>query len=483
MRCPVYVFYLMHHDPEQRLPLFEAFRTAFFEHSSGVEHCSVVVLVRDPSPAFADTLPWLHVRLPPYEKGFDLGAYRFGMLAMRPVDEPDYDPVCVFLNSYARPLRAGWLGALVATASREDVGIAGATGSHESPLTADGYQGFPPFPNPHVRTNAFAMRASVFRRLDWPTIEQKVDANRFECGPLSITQQVQAMNLKAFVVEQGHIVDVVFPNSFRTPNQKDNLLVSDNRTEQYEKAPPRERAALEKRTWGKALTDVPPESRKLEYPQRAVVNAFHQLYYDECRCFHEISWMGVPMQKYPNDLMVYQEIIFRCRPDVILETGTNNGASAHFLATMLALCEVATERASMRAYRVATVDIEHLPKPMMRGDIMYIQSSSTASGTLRRMSEAAEGAQTMVVLDSDHAEAHVYRELELYAPLVSVGQYLIVEDTNVNGHPVNVAHGPGPWEAVTRFLETDLGRCFDVDRSCEKLLLTANPRGYLKRVR
>jgi cephalosporin hydroxylase len=95
------------------------------------------------------------------------------------------------------------------------------------------------------------------------------------------------------------------------------------------------------------------------------------------------------------------------------------------------------------------------------------------------MRAAAEGKPTMVVLDSDHSAAHVLAELRAYAPLVTPGCYLIVEDGNVNGHPVEPSFGPGPWEATKQFLAES--NVFDVDREREKYLLTFNPTGYLRR--
>ena len=85
----------------------------------------------------------------------------------------------------------------------------------------------------------------------------------------------------------------------------------------------------------------------------------------------------------------------------------------------------------------------------------------------------------MVILDSDHSRDHVLRELELYAPFVTRGCYLVVEDTNVNGHPVVPGFGPGPMEAVTAFLRTAAD--FTVDHAREKFMLTFNPSGYLRR--
>jgi hypothetical protein len=86
----------------------------------------------------------------------------------------------------------------------------------------------------------------------------------------------------------------------------------------------------------------------------------------------------------------------------------------------------------------------------------------------------------IVILDSDHSKEHVLRELMIYSELVSTGSYIIVEDTNMNGHPVAAHSGPGPMEAVSEFLKQN--RRFRIDRSREKFLMTFNPMGYLRRV-
>ena len=92
-----------------------------------------------------------------------------------------------------------------------------------------------------------------------------------------------------------------------------------------------------------------------------------------------------------------------------------------------------------------------------------------------------QGNHLLVLLDSDHSREHVLDELRAYSPLVTPGSYVIVEDTNLNGHPVWPDFGPGPMEAVDIFLsESD---DFVIDTSREKFYLTWNPRGYLKRVK
>ena len=87
----------------------------------------------------------------------------------------------------------------------------------------------------------------------------------------------------------------------------------------------------------------------------------------------------------------------------------------------------------------------------------------------------------MVILDSDHRKPHVLAELRAYAPLVTVGSYLIVQDTDVNGHPVLAGFGPGPMEALVEFLQTD--DRFRSDPAQERLLFTMHPKGYLERVK
>ena len=214
-----------------------------------------------------------------------------------------------------------------------------------------------------------------------------------------------------------------------------------------------------------------PPPRVLEERQRRVVDAFHRLYYDRHETtWTSTSWLGTTVLKCPLDLWNYQEILVETRPDLIIETGTHLGGSALYLA---GICDL------IGSGRIVTVDVEDRPRPV-HGRITYLEGSSTSEEVLERVTELAQDAErVMVILDSDHSRDHVFRELELYAPLVSKGCYLVVEDTNVNGHPVAPGFGPGPMEAVEAFLATTGD--FEVDRAREKLLLTFNPGGYLRR--
>ena len=203
------------------------------------------------------------------------------------------------------------------------------------------------------------------------------------------------------------------------------------------------------------------------------VQDFHRLYYDSRETtWANTRWLGVPAQKCPFDLWVYQEILHEVRPDLIVETGTAEGGSALFLASV---CDL------LRNGRVVTIDVWDKADRPRHERISYINGSSTDPAIVERVKKLVRrDDRVLVVLDSDHSKAHVLAELRAYAGLVAVGSYVIVEDTNVNGHPVLPDFGPGPREAVEDFLHGQSE--FVVDRSREKLLMTFNPMGYLKRV-
>jgi cephalosporin hydroxylase len=202
------------------------------------------------------------------------------------------------------------------------------------------------------------------------------------------------------------------------------------------------------------------------------VASFHRLYYYENnRTWSNTTWLGVRVFKCPLDLWIYQELIGRIRPDLIVETGTAAGGSALYLASCLDL---------VGNGRVLTVDLVDLPDRPKHDRITYVTGSSVSDEALAAVSAAAASAETvMVILDSDHSAAHVVQELRLYAPLVTAGSYLIVEDTNVNGHPILPSFGPGPHEAVETFLAEE--SAFVRDPECEKFFMTFNPGGYLRR--
>jgi cephalosporin hydroxylase len=222
--------------------------------------------------------------------------------------------------------------------------------------------------------------------------------------------------------------------------------------------------ALEPVTWNGGGAEGPGAQE--------IVKRFHDLYCHETgRTWHNTSWLGVPSFKCPLDLWIYQELIFSLRPGAIVETGTARGGTAYFLAS---ICDL------IGGGRVVTVDAVLKTRRPDHPRITYLTGSSIEPATVAAVTEAVHGeTPVLVTLDSAHTHEHVLAEMRAYAPLVSEGSYLIVEDTNINSW--SEGYGPGPLEAVRDFLAED--DRFEVDRSKEKFFLTFNPGGYLRRVR
>ena len=205
-----------------------------------------------------------------------------------------------------------------------------------------------------------------------------------------------------------------------------------------------------------------------------VIAAFHQLYYNSGQWASNTRWMGVPAQKCPLDLWIYQEIIQEIKPDLIIETGTCYGGSALFLSQM---CDL-VGNGKVITIDVKPLDVETRPN---HERLCYRTGSSIDPDVVRSVGASAALARTvMVILDSDHSRDYVVEEMQCYAPFVTRGSYLVVEDTDVNGHPICPDHGPGPAEAVAAFLASHPE--FEVDTSREKFMLTQNPGGYLRRI-
>ena len=214
-------------------------------------------------------------------------------------------------------------------------------------------------------------------------------------------------------------------------------------------------------------------SNKVFLDEGAIINLFHNLYYySSQKTWQNTFWFGLPALKCPLDIWIYQEIIVEVKPDVIIETGTYYGGSALFMAL---ICDV------LRQGEIVTIDIDDKPNKPQHPRIHYLKGSSTSQKIIEHVKGIiGDRKKIMVILDSDHSKDNVLSELHAYCPWVSSGSYLIVEDSNINGHPVRPEWGPGPMEAIDEFLAKNHN--FIVDTSKEKFLLTQNPKGYLKKL-
>ncbi|WP_300156635.1 cephalosporin hydroxylase family protein [Solidesulfovibrio sp.] len=200
---------------------------------------------------------------------------------------------------------------------------------------------------------------------------------------------------------------------------------------------------------------------------------------------YHFEWMGRPIIQFPQDILAMQEIIWRVRPELIIETGIAHGGSLVFYASMLELLGgdrwIVGIDIDIRPHNRAAIEAHPMAKR-----IVLVEGSSIDPAIVARIRDMASGkSPVLVVLDSNHTHEHVLAELRTYAPLVSAGSYLVVFDTLIERMPEsffpNRPWGPGnnPMSAVDTFLaETDR---FAPDAMIEnKLLITVAPKGYLK---
>ncbi len=216
---------------------------------------------------------------------------------------------------------------------------------------------------------------------------------------------------------------------------------------------------------------------------------------------YNFSWLGRPIIQYPQDMVAMQELIWKVKPDLIIETGIAHGGSLIMNASLLAMldyCE-AIENGEMLdptkpKRRVLGIDIDiraHNRKAIeehpMANRIDMIQGSSIAQDIISQVHEYSKNYKKILIsLDSNHTHEHVLAELEAYASLTSKDSYCIVFDTLIEDMPVDM-FASRPWKpsdnpktAVWEYLKTHPE--FEIDKNIQnKLLITVAPDGYLLR--
>lgn len=198
------------------------------------------------------------------------------------------------------------------------------------------------------------------------------------------------------------------------------------------------------------------------------------------------SWLGLPIIQLPADIIATQEAIWKSKPDVIIETGVARGGSLIFYSSLIELIgggKVIGVDVDIRKHNQESIEEHPLSK-----NIILVEGGSTEESTLKQIQKyVTKKSRVMVILDSDHSYSHVFKELELYAPLVTEGCYLVVADT-LAGHwsekeaPKNRSKfwfkGNEPLSAMNDFLSKN--RDFQSDEALNgKLVLSSSPGGYL----
>lgn len=219
------------------------------------------------------------------------------------------------------------------------------------------------------------------------------------------------------------------------------------------------------------------------------------------RYTYHFSCMGRPLIQFPQDMVAVQELVWKIRPDLIIETGIAHGGSLVMSASLLAMLDYCDAIESGKPLdpkttrrRVLGIDIDirshnraAIEAHPMSHRIDMIEGSAIAPEVIAQVREISAGYErVLVLLDSNHTHEHVLAELEAYAPLVSPGSYCIVFDTLIEDMPADMfadrpwGKGNNPKTAVHEYLKRD--DRFEIDRDIEaKIQITVAPDGYLRR--
>ena len=207
---------------------------------------------------------------------------------------------------------------------------------------------------------------------------------------------------------------------------------------------------------------------------------------DKYKYTYNYTWMGRPIIKFPNDMVIQQELMWNCKPDLVIETGIAHGGSIIFTASMMEMMGIDGE--------VVGIDIDIRPHnrreieshPMYKRITMY-EGDSVSEPILTQVRSHLQGkSSVMVILDSLHSHDHVLKELVAYSSMTSVGNYCILPDTFIEFFPKGYYSKTRPWDvgdnpytAMKAFMATD--DKFEIDYSLtHKAMITECFDGYLK---
>lgn len=212
-------------------------------------------------------------------------------------------------------------------------------------------------------------------------------------------------------------------------------------------------------------------NKNLSREEQNEIMRLANIIYFRSQVYERTEWMGVKTAKCPMDMWVYQELIHKIKPDLLIETGTLFGGSALYFAQLFDM---------IGQGEVVTVDLQPQPDLPQHQRIEYLVGSSIDSTVLTHIAQRVDKAErVMVILDSDHKADYKLKELNAYAGFVSKDSYIIAEDTCFDAFPAWPEYGPGPLKAVGDFIKDN--KDFELDRSQEKHMITFSPMAFLKR--
>jgi cephalosporin hydroxylase len=206
----------------------------------------------------------------------------------------------------------------------------------------------------------------------------------------------------------------------------------------------------------------------------------------EFKLMYELTWMGRPIIQFGTDMIMLQELIWKIKPEIFIETGIAHGGSLIYTASLFELMgnngQVIGIDVEIRAHNRVAIEAHSMYKR-----IKMIEGSSISETTINELEKHLDnGKITMVMLDSNHSRDHVLSELRLYSKYVSIGSYLIVQD-GAQEWVSDIPRGKPEWKqdnplaAIDIFLKENDD--FVIDETYTRLGITQSPNGYLKKIK
>ena len=198
------------------------------------------------------------------------------------------------------------------------------------------------------------------------------------------------------------------------------------------------------------------------------------------------SWFGEPILQTPDDIITQQELIYKTKPEVIIETGVCWGGSTLLYNSL---------SKELPIKKIIGIDIfipHNLKKRLEKKcgkKLLLISGDSTDTKVVNRIKKITQKYKNFYIhLDSNHTFEHVYKELKIYSKFIKKNNYIIASDTIVNEIPKQL-HRPRIWNknnnpmiAVKKFIKEN--RNFKIDKKVNfKQLISSNPNAYIKKIK
>ena len=203
---------------------------------------------------------------------------------------------------------------------------------------------------------------------------------------------------------------------------------------------------------------------------------------------YNFQWLGIDTIQFPSDLIVIQELIYKIKPNVIIETGVAKGGSLIFYSSILNFIKQKYKKVIGIDILIKKKNKNKILKHPMSKNIQLIEGSSTDDKVIKKL-KIKKKSKVLVILDSNHSEHHVLNELSIYSKIVSKGSYLIVLDTTIEyiDNNLNIKknlfmRGNNPLTAVKKFLKKN--KKFRIEKNLHEKSLVSNAySGFLKKVK